>query len=84
MRNCQCLYIPEGFALRLNQSFAFKFLWEKFQPNSLIPIQIYNGFLFSYNAIWVGSKPLSHQVKKMSFYEIFRAPFQKLVHSGNY
>jgi hypothetical protein len=51
-------YNQQVVALRMNQSFAFKFLWKTFCQNSLIPIQIFNGFFIIYCATWDRQKYL--------------------------
>jgi hypothetical protein len=44
---------PQGSALLMNQSIASKFFCVKiFSQNSLIPIQIVNGFFVFYNVTW--------------------------------
>jgi hypothetical protein len=44
----------EGVALRMNQSFAFKFLWENFQPKLINSYSNFQWLFFIfYIATWV-------------------------------
>jgi hypothetical protein len=52
-------YNREGVALRKNQSFTFKLSVKIFSQNSLIPIQIFNGFFFIFEGVEGVSWPLS-------------------------